>query len=241
MNLSRDTLFNGKLVIYQDSKGYRFAIDSILLAGLTPIYDGENVADLGCGSGVVGLICLFRNPTIKVAAVEIQPELVALARKNTHENRMEDKIQVYHGDVRTVDKILKPATFDAVVTNPPYRRANSGRLNPDEQKAIARHEIYGTIDDFLAAGYYLLKSKGRMAVVYPAQRLDDLIIAANRNHLRLKYLRLIYSYADSPARLVFGLFRKNAGQELSVGPPFVIYANRKKEYTPEMKALYDAS
>ncbi len=240
MNVTRDVLFNGKLIVYQELEGYRFAIDSVLLAGLTRTHNDERIVDLGCGCGIISLIMAIRNSTISIAGVEIQKPLAELARRNVKENNLSHIIKIYDGDMKNISTILPGSTFDIVVSNPPYRKVKSGRINPNHQKAIARHEIYATISDVFNASTYLLKPKGRLAIIFTANRLDDMILTANNYSFAMKELRIIYSYPTGPAKLVYAVFRKDAGQEINIGPPFYVYKEKNsKEYSSEMKKLYE--
>ncbi len=239
MNVTRDTLFDGELIIYQELDGYRFAIDAVLLAGLTKVFEGERILDLGCGCGIVGLILIKRNPAVSIAGIEIQSSLVEMVKQNIKANKAHDSMEVFHCDMKDISEVLEPASFDLVVSNPPYRKLQSGRINPNPQKAVARHEIRATIFDVFNAARFVLKPKGRLALIYTADRLDDMILEAARCSFRMKELRVIYSYPGGSAKLVHALFRKDSGQELKIHPPFYVYVQENsKEYSPEMKSLY---
>lgn len=239
MKFTRDTLFGGKLIVYQIKGGYRFSLDSALLAGLTYVNKGDIVVDLGCGCGVVGLILMYRYPGIKVIGVEVQDSLYRLARVNVEENGYSDNMTVYLHDFRNIEDILPSNAADLVVANPPYRRLRAGRMNPQEEKAIARHEILATIDDVFVSASYLLKNKGKIALIYPASRFDDLIVSASRHGFRPKRITIIYSDERSPAILVHVECRKGAGQELHIAPPFMVYEKDSKMYTPAMQKFYE--
>ncbi|SFM75654.1 tRNA1(Val) (adenine(37)-N6)-methyltransferase [Thermodesulforhabdus norvegica] len=239
MEITRDTLFGGRLVVYQRRRGYRFSVDSVILAGLTRVKDGDVVLDLGCGCGVVGLILLYRHPGVKVIGVEIQESLYELADMNIRENGYHGRMILHRGDFRDIDKFLDPESVDLVVSNPPYRRVNTGRLNPDEEKAVARHELFATIDDVFSVAARVLKPKGRVSLIYPAFRLDDLIVSAWKRGFRPKRLTVIYSDSESPGMLVHAECVKGAGQEVRIAPPFCIYERDSKNYTPEMQKFYE--
>lgn len=239
MEITRDTLFEGRLVVYQRKNGYRFAVDSVLLAGLTRVRDGDTVVDLGCGCGVVGLILLYRYPGLRIIGIEIQDSLCELANLNASENGYSGRMVVYKGDFREIDKFVDRESVDVVVSNPPYRRVMSGRLNPDGEKAVARHELFATIDDVFSSAAKILRPKGKVAVIYPAFRLDDLIVAAWKHGFRAKWLTMIYSDLESPAMLVHAECVKGAGQEVRVAPPFCIYEKSSRTYTPQMQRLYE--
>jgi tRNA1Val (adenine37-N6)-methyltransferase len=149
-------------------------------------------------------------------------------------NRLEEKVEIIRGDVRLSDGRLAPRSFDIVVSNPPYRRLRSGRTNPDPERHIARHEVKGTLQDFLSGGSRLLRPGGRMDLVYPATRAVDLIVAMREEGLEPKRLRLVHSYEGGAAALVLVEGIKDGGAELQIERPLVIYA-KGKEYTPELK------
>lgn len=237
--LTRDSLFSGKLLIYQGKKGYRFSIDAVLLAGLAAVKPGDRVVELGSGCGVVLLILAFRGLGESLVGVEIQHDLFSLARRNARENGLEGRVRFLEADYREVSTVLPPQSCDVVLSNPPYRRLHSGRVNPDSQRAIARHELAATLPDLFRAADYLLPEGGRMGVIYPSTRLESLVVAAHEAGFRPKELTLIFSYPASPARLIHMHLTKGGGEELNVSPPFFIY-ERPGEYSVDMKRLYEA-
>lgn len=232
-----DRLFQGALSLYQDKRGYRFSIDAVLLAGLTRVKSTDRIMELGTGCGVVLLALAVRQAGSQWVGVEIQERLAALAVKNAEINGLSERVRILCMDWKDVNKAFAPEGFDLVVSNPPYRRLRSGRMNPNLQKAMARHEMCGTVQDMLQAASYLLKEGGRSAVIYPASRLDDLMTAAVKAGLRPKRLTLIHSHRDTPAKLVHMECSKGSGQELHVMPPFFIYQETGR-YTPAMLRLH---
>jgi tRNA1Val (adenine37-N6)-methyltransferase len=221
--LTRDALFNGDLLLHQHKDGYRFSLDAVLLAGLTHVAESDRIIDLGTGCGVVLLILAHRKRGQEWVGVEIQPELVELAHKNVNCNGWAARISIVTMDYREVASHLLPGTFDLVVSNPPYRRLSSGRINPNRQRALARHELMASVDDVCAAAKFLLPTGGRLAVVYPATRLAHLLAAAGRHGFAAKRLTVIHSRERSPASLVHLECRKAGGEELHIEPPLHIY------------------
>lgn len=231
-----DALFNGRLTFYQSRAGYRFSLDALLLADFATIRSGDRVVDLGTGNGVVPLVLADLHKTIRVTGVELQKSLLERARRNVAANRLESRVEIIPGDVRRWKEIAAPASFDAAVCNPPYRKAGSGRLNPDAERQLARHEVSGGLKEFLAAGSFLLRAKGRMALVYPALRAVDLLAAMRHGGLEPKRLRLVHSFAGAQASLVLVEGVKGGRSGLEVLTPLTIY-RRGKEYTDEVAAL----
>ena len=235
--LTCDALFNNKLVIYQQKRGYRFSVDAVLLAGLTRVRRDDHILDLGTGCGVIPLILAYRNLGKRIVGLEVQPELVELAKRNVEVNGFCQKIRIHEGDIRQLSSDFQPGSFDLVISNPPYRRLQSGRVNPDGQQAVARHELKASAADVFKTASALLDHGGRLAIIYPATRLAYLLVTAHEYHLTPKQLTVIYSDADSKARLVHLECRKGAGEELRISPPFFIYREDRR-YTEAMRLLY---
>ena len=126
--------------------------------------------------------------------VEIQPELAELAGKNVRENNFDDRIEIRQMDFREISSRFKAGSFDLALSNPPYRKPGTGRINPDRQKAVARHELTATHADVFGAAAYLLRQGGRVALIYPATRLANLLHTAIDHGFSPKRLTLIYSY-----------------------------------------------
>jgi tRNA1Val (adenine37-N6)-methyltransferase len=233
-----DTLFGGKIRVVQEKDGYRFSIDAVLLAGFVRLRSGERVIDLGTGIGIIPLILGKRGEGAEqIVGVEIQEKLVELAKRNVLINSLESLIHIYQGDFKCMDDLFQPSSFDVVVTNPPYYRVSSGRINPYSQKAIARHEVTSTIDDVLRAARYLLKEGGRIFIIFPAQRAITLLDSMRNALLEPKRLRWVHSREGEEAKFILTEAYKGGGEGLEVSPPFFVYSNDGK-YTPEMKTLY---
>lgn len=220
---SLDVILNGRLKLIQSERGYRFSIDSLLLANFVQTGANERLVDLGVGSGIIALILARRPGVAQVTGVEIQEELVQLARRNASLNGQADKVEIVQGDVREIKNILPPESFGVAVFNPPYHRSGSGRINPILQRAIARHEIKATLPDFLAAARYLLPQSGRVYAIYPAFRMVELLYQMRRNKLEPKRLQLVHTLMEGSARFVLVEGIKGAGEELEVLPPYAIY------------------
>jgi tRNA1Val (adenine37-N6)-methyltransferase len=170
--------------------------------------------------------------------VEIQEGLATLAQKNIQANGLEGRIKILCNDARTIKKILPANSFDSVIFNPPYRKLNSGRVNPLLEKAIARHEIQGSLKDFLQASKYLLKPGGRVFTIYPAKRLVELISLFRLCAIEPKRLKLVFSDNCSAAEFVLVEGRAGSQEELEIEQPLYVY-DQDKKYTSEMSAIFN--
>lgn len=230
-----DTLFDGQLKICQRKEGYRFSIDAPLLSYFSRTRPKDRIIDLGTGCGVIPLILVFRRKAETVIGVEVQPSLADLARRNVSLNCFSSRIEIWERDFRELK--AEEGNFDCVFCNPPYRRLGSGRINPREEKALARHEINATLEDVLRASYHLLKNKGRFYSIYPASRTSDLFQGLRRFHLEPKRVQFVYSRSREDARLLLVEALKEGKTQAKILPPFILYDSRN-QHTAQARALF---
>jgi tRNA1Val (adenine37-N6)-methyltransferase len=231
-----DALFGGAVKLFQSRAGYRFSLDALLLADFATLKRRDRVVDLGTGSGVIPLILARAHPALSIVGVEYQSALAERAARNVALNRLAGRVSIARGDVRDPASIAAANRFDAAICNPPYRRPASGRVSANDERQIARHEIHGGLDDFIAAGGYFLRAKGRMAMVYLAERSVDLLAALRRAGLEPKRLRLVHSSVRSEASLVLVEAVKQGRSGMKILPPLIVY-REGKEYSDEVAAM----
>ena len=232
-----DEILDGSLKIRQSRLGYRFNLDSLILAHFVELRIRSVNLDLGCGNGIIALVLAGRYAQSRWHGLEVQQGLAKLALENAAQNGLERRVMIDHGDARDLKKIYAPHTFDNVVFNPPYRKLDSGRVNPMPEKAIARHEISGSLAHFLAAARYALKPKGRVFTIYPATRLVELITLFRKNKIEPKRMKLVFSDAVSDAEFALVEGRSESREELKMEPPLFIYEDNK-QYTRAMKRIF---
>jgi tRNA1Val (adenine37-N6)-methyltransferase len=232
-----DDIAGGRLKILQKARGYRFSLDALLLAHFVDLQPGDQVLEMGAGSGVVSLILADRWAGTAITGIDIQEEFVAMAARSVVINALSQKIAIRRIDVRKVSAAFAPGSFDVVVANPPYRKINSGRININREKALARHEITGTIRSFSTAAGYVLKPAGRACFIYPATRMVELLCSLREALIEPKRLRMVYSHQHEAGKFVLVEGVKEGGEELSIMPPLFIY-EKKGLYSSEMAGIF---
>jgi tRNA1Val (adenine37-N6)-methyltransferase len=224
-----DTLLRGRVGLYQPVRGFRTSLDPVWLASFVAPPFGRFV-DIGCGSGAVSFLLLARDPSATGVGVELQPRLAALAARGAARNGFESRFDLRVADVRTVSELGR---FDLVVTNPPYRPLGTGNLPPDRERSIANHEVSLTLAAWLDAAAGLMAPSGRVAVVFPADRLDELHAELQARDLVATRQRLVVpQLGERPGRVLLEARREGS---LQVEPPLVVHEGGR--FTPEVERM----
>jgi tRNA1Val (adenine37-N6)-methyltransferase len=224
------------LTLAQDPGGYRFALDAFLLADFVPPTISSPLLDLGTGCGVVALLLARRFPHCTMVGVELQASLATLARRNVVRNDLSQQVRIIRADVRQAPHLFAAGGFGTVVSNPPYRVAGSGRLNPHPEKAIARHELMLTLEQLVRACRHVLTHHGVLVVVYHPSRLAELCARLETASLRPRRLRLVHSTPQVAASFVLLEAVRGGRQALTVLPPLYVY-DLHRRYTAEMQTI----
>lgn len=234
--MTTDTFFNGRLKVVQAKGGYRFSIDAIILAHHVKPGPIDTILDLGTGCGIIPMVLAYRHSENKIYGVELQENLAKIANMNLAANCLEDRITIFHHDMKTFPLKVLAGPVDIVVANPPYRKANAGRINPDPERAVARHEIGVTLAGVVGTAKRMLQTMGRFITIYPAERVTDLITTLRDHNIEPKLLRTVHSNADSEAKLILLEAVKNGKSGVKIAQPLVIYENHGG-YTDEVKRM----
>jgi tRNA1(Val) A37 N6-methylase TrmN6 len=196
------------------------------------------VVDLGAGVGVIGLTLALRWPEARVTLAELQPRMAALARRNVDENGLGDRVAVVEvdlGDAPRARAALPGSSCELVVASPPYFPPGTGPTVPDEGEAIARHELRMGLGDLAREARRLLVPTGRVAVVFPSERLVALLAALDGAGLRPTRMRAVYPRAAAPANRVLVEAQKGGRGGLTVEPPLVL-RDAENRYTVDARA-----
>ncbi|OEU84466.1 MAG: hypothetical protein BA873_03165 [Desulfobulbaceae bacterium C00003063] len=186
--VTHDTLFDGELVCLQHKNGYRFSIDSVILAHFIRPDKGDILLDLGSGCGIISLIMGYRWKDIleSITGVEKQSSLVTLAKRSIAMNGFDELCQVIKGDVKTLFQTVDRESFTKVICNPPFYQSGTGRINKNREALLARHQISATLADFISAAAAAVKNRGATYFIYPAQSLGDLLLLSKKHKLEPK-------------------------------------------------------
>jgi tRNA1Val (adenine37-N6)-methyltransferase len=224
-------------MVIQNDSGYRYSIEPFLLADFAQLLPGQTVLDIGTGCGIIPLLMVFRQPTLKVTGIEIQDAAAEIAETNISKNQIE--IKIVHDDFLEWAQQQDIEKFDLIVSNPPYRKINSGRTNPDSGKAIARHELKLNLPSMLDKAQPLLKKSGHITLAYPPLRLQETLTELESREIFPSRIRFIHGNQNAEAKIFLVDAIKEKKSDLIVDSPLYVY-NKDGSYSKEMQEIYDS-
>jgi len=227
-----DAFYHGRIRVLQRKKGYRFSVDAPLLADFIRTRADDEALDLGTGSGIISLL-LSVKPLKSITALEIQPGLADLARRNVGLNGLGGRIEVVEADLRSYEPGRR---FALIFSNPPYIRKATGFLSGSAEKSAAKHELHGEISEIMRKTAEWLAPDGRACFVYPEKRRTDFSRAADARGFRILRFRQVRPRAPEPANLFLVELGFEA-VEPEIMPPLVLFGPDGK-YTAEAEAVF---
>lgn len=233
---TEDKLLDGRIVLRQPRDGFRVAIDSVLLAAAVPAKAGDAVFEPGAGVGAAALCLARRVEGMRVAGVEIQPELVRLAGDNVRLNGLEDRVEIMVGALERLPPTLTAGGFDHVLANPPYHRPDRTDAPPDPGKAAAVVEGETGLEGWIDLSMSMLRPKGSLTVIHRADRLEELLGCIGARAGDIVVFPLWPGRRGKPAKRVIVRARKGVATPLRLLPGLVLHEDDGSS-TPEADAV----
>ena len=218
-----DDLQIGGLELIQDPEKFCFGVDAVFLSDFVRVRPGESVLDLGTGNGIIPVLLSAKTEARHITGLEIQADTAEMARRSVAHNHLEDRIDIVTGEIKEAAELFRPAFFDVITTNPPYMLADHGIRNPDDAKAVARHEILCTLDDILRESMRLMQDKSRFYMIHRPFRLTEIMIKMHEYKIEPKRIRFIHPYIDKEPTMVLIEGVRGAKPRVTVEPPLIIF------------------
>ena len=212
-------------------------MDAVLLSGFARAGKGERVLDLGTGTGIITILMEAKTEGESFTGLEIQEEMAEMAARSVKLNGLEEKVSIIQGDLKEASKRFGKASFDVVTCNPPYMNQNHGLKNPDEPKAIARHELLCSFEDVAREAAALLKSGGRLYLVHRPHRLTEIFETLRAHKLEPKRVKFVHPFADAEANMVLIEAFRGGRPQMRVEAPVIVY-EKPGVYTNEIYEIY---
>lgn len=227
------------LKIIQNKNGFCFGIDAVLLSDFAKEIKKESkVLDLGTGTGILGILLCKKTELKNIIGVEIQKDVFDMAKRSIKLNNLEDKFSVINEDIKELDKKLQLQSFDAIVTNPPYKKDNTGLKNDNEYEIISRHEVKCNLEDVIRVSSKLLKNNGKFFMVHRPERIKDIIINLEKYKMQIKEIRFVHPNINKKPNMILIKAVKGAREFLNVQEPLFVY-NEDGTYTGEILKIYN--
>ncbi len=227
---------NGYRII-QDTRRFCFGMDAVLLSGFAKVRDGAKVLDLGTGTGIIPILLEAKTGAAHLTGLEIQKDSADMARRSVLLNGLEEKISIVSGDIKEAGSLFDAASFDVITCNPPYMTSRHGLMNPEDAKAIARHEILCTLEDVVSQTARLLKPGGNFYMVHRPFRLVEIMVLLHTYKLEPKRMQLVYPFVDKEPNMVLIEANRGGRPHMTVEKPLVIY-REPGVYMPEIYDIY---
>ena len=227
------------LKIIQNKDGFCFGIDSVLLSDFAKnIRNNSKVIDLGTGTGIINILLSGKTKADEFVGVEIQDEVADMAKRSVELNNLQNKIKIINDNILNLKNIYPLKSFDAVVSNPPYKKINTGLVNEENKKLISRHEITAKLEDFIHIASYLLKDYGEFYMVHRPDRLVDIFDAMRKEKIEPKLIKFVYPNKTKKTNLVLIKGVKNGNPFLEFENNLYVY-NEDGSYTDEILKIYN--
>ena len=223
--------------IIQNTEKFCFGLVAVLLSSFAVVKEGENVLDMGTGTGIIPILLEAKTEGKHFTGLEIQSESAEMAGRSVALNNLTEKIDIVEGDIKEATKIFGKNIFNVVTVNPPYMNDLHGIKNPDMPKAIARHEVLCTLEDVVREASGVLKQNGRLYMVHRPHRLVEIIQAMKNYKLEPKRIRFVHPYEDKEANMVLIEALKGGKSMVKIEKPLIVYKD-VNVYTDELLEMY---
>lgn len=227
---------NGYQIIQNPAK-FCFGMDAVLLSGFARAKKGNTVLDMGTGTGIIPILMEAKTEASCFVGLEIQEESAEMARRSVALNGLEEKITIVTGDIKEAGSLFDAASFDVITCNPPYMIGQHGLVNPEDAKAIARHEILCTLEDVIAQAAVLLKPGGNFFMVHRPFRLAEIMVFLHQYKLEPKRMQMVHPFIDKEPNMVLIEANRGGKPRMSVEKPLIIY-KEPGVYMPEIYDIY---
>lgn len=154
-----------QFTINQSKCAMKVGTDGVLLGCWAS--GGENILDIGTGSGLIALIMAQRFTNAHIDCIDIDSSACTQATKNIRNSHFSSQINIYNCDVQSYSP---PYQYDSIVCNPPFF-LNSLKCI-DNKRSIARHTCTLSPKDLFNHSFRLLTPLGTLSIIIPTEQAE---------------------------------------------------------------------
>lgn len=223
--------------LIQNAEAFCFGVDAVLLSYFVDVKKNHRVLDIGTGTGIIPVLLAGKTKAESIVGLEIQENMAEMADRSVELNNLRERVSIVHGDINKYSEYFAKASFDVIVSNPPYTNKGCGLVNPHDSKAISRHEILCSLEDVVSSAAALLAPGGQLAMVHRPERLADVICSMRNNGIEPKYLRFVHPKPHKKPNMILIKGTRGGKPELKVMEPLYVY-NEHGSYSEEINKIY---
>ena len=234
-----DLLAYDGLKIIQRKDLFRFSLDSLLLADFVNINPrNKRIIDFGTGLGPIPLYLSLKTKK-PIIGIDIQDEVVDLAKKSVVLNHLENQIIIYKRDILEAYKDFETNIFDIITVNPPFfKYHNDAFLNDLDSMTIARHEVYIDLEGIIISAKKMITNGGSFNFIHRANRLDEIILLLSKHGFVVKRMKFVHTKTTKEAMMVLIDARANGNTgDIKIERPLVVY-DEDNQYTKEVLKIF---
>jgi tRNA1(Val) A37 N6-methylase TrmN6 len=233
MHTEHTTLFNGNVTVHQPIEGYRFALDSLVVAAYTPAKDHQLVLELGIGVGAASLALAYQHPNVIIHGIEIQSNILPITQRNIDENGWSHRFEVFCGNLTA--RLVAGHHYDQVMMNPPFFEEHTYTDSPYAHKTLSHGEKEALLQDWVTEAHRALKPRGYLTLVHTARRLDEILSLLREKFGGIEIYPL-WPKTGQSAKRVLVRARKGVKSPMTLHSGLVLHQN-DGTFTPEASAV----
>ena len=227
----------GRVLLRQLRLGHRSGTDAALVVAAARPDARGRIADLGAGSGAIGLSLAVLKPSLQVTLIELDAEIAALAAESVALNGCAERVRslVDVEEPPIPRRAASSARLTTVVAHPPFTNARASQSSPDSRRALAHVAREGALARSIDAAYFLLRSKGVLIAIYRPDAMGEVLAALLPRFSAVRFARCMRAPRAGHGVLIRA--QKGGRAPLALLPPLVLH-ERDGNSTPLGAAIH---
>ena len=217
--ITHDHLLGGRVRYCQPRRGFRVAIDPVLLAAAIPAKPGDLVLEGGTGAGAALLCLAARVPGLRGIGVDLDVPLLGLAKANAEANHFPD---LWFAAADAASTSIR-GTVDHAFANPPYHTAD-GTPPGTVRSAQAKRAGPEVVPKWVRGLSDALRHRGTLTLILAPSLLESCLTAMRDVRVPAEMIYPVWPREGRAARFVLVQGRKLGRSPIRIMPGLVLHA-----------------